>query len=387
MSSTLTLIDVLKLVGPVDDTAGEHSARERFRTYLQDSVTEAGVLRDYTEICINTSGLQYARAFQDLVNHCGRLLGFTVEFGRYQGSHTEIGHDGLWQSSTGLCLVVEVKTTDAFTIQTSTLLGYIDKLIEQKKIADRDHALGLYVVGRLDASLNQLKDAIVAQKLMHQLRIASVDTLLSLVELTDVADLAHDEVIGLLRPGSPVVDETIKVLTRVAALPPAVLADSKTAPVEPPAGPDVTGPVDSDSHICLITPVSDDEQSTAEEVIHTLLDHGWYVFGDKTPGRKKLKPGDQLCFYRTGTGVVAKATVASIPEKRLIKGVRDPERFPWAFRVNKVRYFDKPQVIDASLRSRLEAFKGRDPNHPWAWFVQATLVVTQHDFDVLVGVN
>jgi hypothetical protein len=69
-----------------------------------------------------------------------------------------------------------------------------------------------------------------------------------------------------------------------------------------------------------------------------------------------------------------------------IKFVRDAERFPWAFGVKDVRYFfDKPVVIDAALRSRLDAFRGRDPNKAWAWLVQGTKVVTAHDFRVLIG--
>lgn len=54
----LTLTDVLKLVGPLDDSPGERAARERFRAYLTDSVKEAGAVRDYVETCISTSGSQ-----------------------------------------------------------------------------------------------------------------------------------------------------------------------------------------------------------------------------------------------------------------------------------------------------------------------------------------
>jgi hypothetical protein len=80
--------------------------------------------------------------------------------------------------------------------------------------------------------------------------------------------------------------------------------------------------------------------------------------------------------------------VMTRPGEKAVKGVRHPERFPCAFRVKDVSYFfDKPRVIDASLRSQLDAFKGRDPNKPWAWFLQATHVVTEHDFEVLADVG
>jgi hypothetical protein len=116
-------------------------------------------------------------------------------------------------------------------------------------------------------------------------------------------------------------------------------------------------------------------------VIQLLLGSGWYVFGDRTPGRKELKPGDRLCFYETGTGIVATARVASAPERRDVPRVHSPEKYPWAFQVDEVRYlFEAPIVIDAAMRAELDAFRGRDTTAPWAWFVQATRKISQHDF-------
>lgn len=52
-----------------------------------------------------------------------------------------------------------------------------------------------------------------------------------------------------------------------------------------------------------MTPVRDEPDRSAKDTIDQLLGHGWYVFGGRTPGRKKLKPGDQICFYtRFGGG-------------------------------------------------------------------------------------
>lgn len=132
------------------------------------------------------------------MNHCGRLLGFTVEFGRYQGTQSEIGHDGLWHSPTGFSVVVEVKTTDAYSIQTAPRPGP-------------------WGVRRRPARREPESDSIVAQKLTNQLRVASVDTLLSLAELVEDTDMMHEEVVAVLRPGGPVVDDLVKLLARVAS--------------------------------------------------------------------------------------------------------------------------------------------------------------------------
>ncbi|ACZ39945.1 hypothetical protein [Sphaerobacter thermophilus] len=93
-----------------------------------------------------------------------------------------------------------------------------------------------------------------------------------------------------------------------------------------------------------------------------------------------------LAFYETGKGVVATAEVASTPERKQIPGVNESERFPWAFKVKNVNYFfDAPVVIDATLRARLNKFRDRDPQSPWAWFVQGTKIVDAHDFALLTG--
>lgn len=173
-----TLDDILGLVGTLDDSAGDDTPRERFRRFLRDSVGTTAAVRDYIEACVRSKGTQYDHALQDLVNHAASLIGFEVEFGRYRGAANEIGYDGLWRRE-DFTIVAEVKTTDAYVIRTSTLVGYVDRLISEGRIADWDHAMGLYVIARTDAALTQLANSIIAEKRTHQLRIADVDTVLS----------------------------------------------------------------------------------------------------------------------------------------------------------------------------------------------------------------
>ncbi len=97
---SITLQQTLALAGKLDDAAGPDTPRERFRQFLRENVTKVGEIRDCIEECLRTSGDQYSRALQDLVNHLGRFLGFKVTFGRYQGVQGQIGFDGLWQSPT-----------------------------------------------------------------------------------------------------------------------------------------------------------------------------------------------------------------------------------------------------------------------------------------------
>jgi len=83
-----------------------------------------------------------------------------------------------------------------------------------------------------------------------------------------------------------------------------------------------------------------------------------YAFGERTPGRRHIKPGNYICFYSAGKGVVAHAQIASQPEHKKHPRVRHSERYPWVFSVKNVHvYLENPVVIDAALRSKLDAFK------------------------------
>nr|QNO54515.1 hypothetical protein LPKEAICH_00005 [Methanosarcinales archaeon ANME-1 ERB7] len=305
---SITVKEILGLVGKLDDTSGDETSRERFRRFLKENITEVGQIRDYIEECLRNSGDQYNRALQDLVNYLGHFLGFEVTFGRYQGVKNKIGFDGLWKSPTPFFIVVEVKTTDIYAIKTATLIGYVDALISEKEISDWDHAIGLYVIGRPDAELRQLENAILAEKRTHQLRIISVESLLSLAELFNEYDVSHDDILAVLRPSGTTVDPVVDLMARLVA----------QRQVEEETKEETTKNVEITEveRQYWLTPVKSDEEQTADECIQSL---------------------------------------------------------------------ENPIVIDATLRSQLNAFKNRELNKSWAWFVQATRRITEHDFKVLTG--
>jgi len=374
---SISLKHVLDLVGKLDDSPGEGVARERFRRFLKENVKEIGQVRDYIEECLRTSGDQYNRALQDLVNYLGQFLEFEVTFGRYHGVQGQIGFDGHWKSPTGFHIVVEVKTSEAYAIKAATLVGYVDELISEKKIPNWEKALGLYVVGRPDPGIRQLENAILAEKRTHQLRIISVESLLSLGEMMSEFDVSHEDMLAVIRPSGPKIDSVVDLMARMAAQrPPKEEKEKELLPSE-------TTPAGEGAY--WLSPVKPHEERSAEECIRTLVgEERIYAFGERTPGRKHLKPGDWICFYATGKGVVAHARVASAPEKKPHPKVLHSEKYPWVFRVDKAElYLDQPVIIDAPARSRLDAFQGRDPNAPWAWFVQATRKITKNDFEIL----
>lgn len=145
------------------------------------------------------------------------------------------------------------------------------------------------------------------------------------------------------------------------------------------------GPPAEGEPVYWLTPVKSDEERTAEDAVRALVvDEKIYAWSERTPGRRHLKPGDWMCFYATGIGVVGHARVVSAPTEMEHPAVSQPDRYRWIFKVDRAEFYaDSPVVIDAALRSRLGAFEGRDPNRSWAWFVQGTHKVTEHDFRIL----
>ncbi len=380
-------------MGKLDDTLGDDNPRERFRLYLKENANEVGQIRDYIGESLRNTGSQYNRAFQDLINYLGHFLGFEVRFGRYQGVQGQIGFDGLWKSPSDFYIVVEVKTTEVYAIKTATLTNYIDEAISEKIIPDRDHVLGLYIVGRADPEVHQLENAIYAGKRMDQLRVISAESLLSLAELMNNYDVSHTDILAVLRPSGPVIDPIIDLMARLAAE-----SEVGAEPNEPSASRTLeTGSVIEKTSETRekpqvgywLSPVIGNDKQAAEEVIQDLVGvQRIYAFGERTPGRKHLKPGDMICFYAEGNGVVGHATVSSYPEKKSSSAIRDPERYPWLFSLEKNRtYIDNPVIIDAALRAKLDAFKNRDPNKPWSWFVFSTRRLSENDFRILTREN
>jgi hypothetical protein len=383
------LSQIFALLGKLDDSPGEDGARERFRRYIRENIREVGIIRDYVEECLRTAGDPYNRALQDFATYIGHFLGFEVTFGRYRGVQGQAGFDGYWKSPTGLYVVIEVKTTEVYAVKASTLVGYVDELISDKKIPNWDHALGLYVVGRPDPEIHQLENAIKAEKRLQQLRVASVESLLSLAEMMNEYDVTHEDILAVLRPSGPSIDPLVDFITRVVAQAPSEEGpeEGRFVPVSTPtsAPPASSPPAGVDDVAFWLTPVKDDDQQRAEQVIGTLVgQHKLYAFGERTPGRKHMKTGDRICFYATGNGVLADAEIVAPPERKSDARVRHPDLYPWLVRLDSVNlYLEKPVVIDASTRARLDAFYGRDPKRSWAWFVQATKDVSAKDFRLL----
>lgn len=106
-------------------------ASAEFRGLLSE--VPSAMLTTFVDECLNASFTDSGYALQDIVNEVGKRLGFRVMNGNYQGRPGVIGYDGLWVFPTNHSVVVEVKTTDAYRIDTNKIANYRKQLAGQKK--------------------------------------------------------------------------------------------------------------------------------------------------------------------------------------------------------------------------------------------------------------
>lgn len=140
------------------------------------------LLRQFADNCLTEGFTDSGLALQDIINQIGKRLGFVIENGLYRGKQTDIGFDGIWTSTEGHSLVLEVKTTDAYRINLDTIAEYRRKLIEQNRISKTQSSI-LIVVGRQDTG--DLEAQIRGSQHAWDIRLLSTDSLLKLLSLKE----------------------------------------------------------------------------------------------------------------------------------------------------------------------------------------------------------
>jgi hypothetical protein len=186
---------------------------DEFRGYLHSQPISA--LRRYVQETLTQPFPDSGFVLQDLVNEIGRRLGFEVTNGRYRGVVNKSGHDGLWRSNHAN-LVVEVKTTDAYRINLSTIATYAETLRSELDCTEVPLGL-LYVVGRQDTG--DLEAQVRGSRYAWDVRLISADALLNLADLVQVA-VDEDTENALRSSLLPIeytrVDYLVELLTKLA---------------------------------------------------------------------------------------------------------------------------------------------------------------------------
>lgn len=140
------------------------------------------LLKQFADNCLTEKFDDGGFALQDIINQIGARLGFIIENGLYRGKQNDIGFDGIWTSTEGHSIVLEVKTTDAYRINLDTLAVYRQKLTDQSRI-DKVKSSILIVVGRQDTG--DLEAQIRGSRHAWDIRLLSTDSLLKLLSLKE----------------------------------------------------------------------------------------------------------------------------------------------------------------------------------------------------------
>lgn len=168
---------------------GSVASRE-YREYL--SHVPSDFLRRYAEECLTIKFEDNGLALQDIINEVGRRLEFGVVDGRYRGTAgTNIGFDGIWRSSKGHAIIVEVKTTDVYQINLSTIVGYRRALVKSGEANEKQSSI-LIIVGR--KGTDDLEAQIRGSRHAWDVRLISVEALFRLLDLKEAVE--NPQIVG-----------------------------------------------------------------------------------------------------------------------------------------------------------------------------------------------
>ena len=372
----IPLANVLQLVGRLDDTLNSDSPRRRFREYLADHVRDMDHVSEYIDHCMNAQTEQTDRALQDIVNHVGRLIGFTVEFGPYGQSGDQCCFDGIWNGA-DLAIALEIVPGDVLPVSPGEFLQHIDSYSAKNQVNSSRPSLGVYVFGEGSRQEAALQKAILESAGPHRLRSIHVDSLLSMAALRACATLSHQQILALLQPRPVSVDESLALIIEVLTGPRSIPSLQEQGGADN----DQQGTAPASERRYLLTPVRNRPGKPATDTIRDYLNKGYYVFAADTPFRAALRPGDKICFYASKVGVVASADITSQAELRPRAEI--PEEYPWVFSLaNPHDFLDRPVVLTADLCAKLDACKKKGSAN-WNWIVSFTKNLTAHDFRML----
>ncbi len=209
---SITLDELLLLVGRLDDAPGFDTPRERFRRFLIERVTDVPTASALIDDCQRSVGEQRHRALQDLDRHRRPLAALRGRRSAPTSASADaVKVDGQWRSPGLLDVVLEIRTEQT----TSATLDGLARATAAAPGAGLEPRIGLCVVARQYAARGRLSRALDVSRL-PDIRVVSVASLLALAAQAAADRLVHAEVVKLLHSGVAL-DFVIDLLDRPAA--------------------------------------------------------------------------------------------------------------------------------------------------------------------------
>jgi hypothetical protein len=330
---SISLADLLPLVGRLDDAPGFDTPRERFRRFLVERATHLRTIHGLIEECQRSVGEQHHRALQDLIVVVGRSLQFAITFGEYERSADESHNHGRWRSAGLVDIILQIETDHT----AATLEPLARAVAAGHPEGDSDEPrIGLCVVGRQSAGRGRLA-RLVAEGQFPDVRVVSVKSLLSLAAHVSADCVSHAEIVELLRT-SPALDFMIDLMTRPGGGTPSM--ESREVREEHRG----QSAVDDPRPAFWVAVINGDAMVTPERWLasviadrHVLAVNG----GDQIHGHGS--PGDWVCFFLANKGIVGHAQLAAVVERRATV-VRQSERFGQVYRLANLTLYERPVV-------------------------------------------
>jgi hypothetical protein len=355
---SVTLSQILTLVGPLDDSQAFDAPRERFRRFLTDNVTDVAALRALVEEAQRMVGEQPHRALQDAIVVLGRFLGFETTFGTYQRLAGAVQFEGQWRSRHHLHVLLEIRSEQTERADPDDLTRALAALAANS--LDDAPRIGLSVFTPLFAARGRLEEEQLASN--SDRRIVSTRSLLWLAEAVSDHRMKHDEVVRLLLSGHSL-DTIVQLFERFSGAALASVPDRAAERAVEHAEredhsrrPLVGMPGErrsSAGRSFWVVTADRSESGNFEQLVYSAVAKRQVlgVVEDRTLPAVAA-PGDAVCFFVSGKGIVGHAEIGAAAEPGLHL-IRDSDRFSRLYRVKDVVVYEVPIVPDVEMQQTL----------------------------------
>ena len=339
----VTVNQVLTIVGRLDDSPGFDSARERFRRFLNERVTDAQSARVVIQQCQQISGEQNHRAQQDAVVLTGKFLGFQTTFGRYQRDPGAAPVSGEWESRRRLHVTLNVCTHQTAAIELDALAKVVRDGLHSHAPTDTPR-IALCVVTPLYPAKARIEEMLRTRTHLD-VRLISLGGILQMADMVAAGRLTHDDVLQVLNPDVNL-DSVVHLLDRSATAAPRIsehAAGDIAVPEAEPAGGSY-----------WIVAIRLDPLTPPDQFVASVIAKRRILAINPAPHvQRSIQPGDLICACITGEGFVAHAQVAGV----ITDGspvVRDSERFKQMLRLTDVTVYGTPVISAPELVRRVD---------------------------------
>jgi hypothetical protein len=334
----LLLTDMLTLVGRLSDEPGSDSGHARLRRFLDRWAGTLDDLRQLVADAQRASDDQSRRALGDLVTALGRHLGFVVTYGTDERMQGAVRLDGAWRSPRVgvIALEIRIERLRPFPRDDLARTNAALRAVELRGSGEEPIA-GLRILVPMHRTTRSTDAQPEPGPHEHHVSVLSLETLFVLAGEVRERRMTHEQVVELFVAGA---DDQ-----RVATL----VSESRQGVVSAtsPASRLSVVPRESPPDHWIATVVSENG-ATPEQIFEGVV-LGRHVLGISPMGifPASPKPGDPICFFLSGTGVVGHARVVGEIEGHSAP-VRGADRLALVLSLTSVDVLDIPVPLDPS---------------------------------------